>query len=164
MPTRIASVRTISRRRLLGAAGGLVLASCTSALPQGDAAPSVRPDSPMAANAALGIWPDVVAKSPLEVRQAYAYAVAGPSSLLYIPCYCGCGSSGHTDNLTCYVQQFSRGGWVVIEPHATGCGVCVGITLDVMAMEKQGVVLKEIRRAVDAKWSKAGPGTNTRIP
>jgi len=152
------------RRRLLGAAGGLFLTACTSALPSGDAAASVRPDSPFAANAVLGIWPDVVAVAPVEVRTAYAYAVPGPRSLTYIPCYCGCGPSGHKDNLGCYVQRFAGGGWVVIEPHATGCGVCVGITLDVIAMEKQGVALKDIRSTIDQKWSKAGPSTQTRTP
>ncbi len=157
-------MRTISRRRLLGAAGGLFLAACTSAVPSDDPVASVRPDSPLAANAALGIWPDVVAKAPREVREAYAYAASDPRSLPYIPCYCGCGSAGHTDNLDCYVQRFARGGWVVIDPHATGCGVCVGITLDVIAMEKQGLALKDIRGAIDAKWSKAGSGTQTRTP
>ena len=89
----------------------------------------------MAANAHLGIWPDVIAKAPLDVREAYAYAVSGPRSLHYMPCYCGCGGRGHEDNLRCYVQRFSAEGCVVLDPHATGCGVCVGITLDVMAME-----------------------------
>ena len=118
----------------------------------------------MAANPGLGIWPELIAKAPLQVREAYAYAAPGARLLTYIPCYCGCGASGHKDNLGCYVQRFSGGGWVVLEPHATACGVCVGITQDVMAMEKRAVGLKEIRRAIDEKWSTAGPGTPTRAP
>lgn len=158
-------MRTLSRRQLLAASGVVLLASCTSAVTTSGEAASLRPDSPMAANAALGIWPDVIAKSPAAVRAAYAYAAAaGPSALQYIPCYCGCGNLGHKDNLSCYVQRFARDGWIVADAHATGCGVCVGITQDVMAMEQQGVALKEIRRAVDAKWAQSGPGTPTRMP
>ena len=105
-----------------------------------------------------------MAKASADVRAAYVYATSAQQSLQFIPCYCGCGASGHKDNLGCYVQRFMTDGWMILEPHATGCGVCVGITLDVMAFEKQGVEIKEIRRMIDAKWSKAGPGTQTRTP
>jgi len=125
---------------------------------------ALRPDSPFAANPSLAIWPDLVAKAPDAVRATYGYAATLPRSLHYIPCYCGCGASGHNDNLACYVQRVAQGGWVVLDPHASVCGVCVGITADVMAMEKQGRTLADIRRAVDAKWSQAGPGTPTPLP
>jgi hypothetical protein len=42
--------------------------------------------------------------------------------------------------------------------------VCVEITRDVMSYEKQGQPIAEIRRLVDVKWSKTGPGTNTPLP
>lgn len=155
-------MRVHTRRRFLVSVSSVVLAACTTAVQT--AKESSRPDSPYAANPGLGIWPDIVAKAPADVRAAYTYATSAQQSLQYIPCYCGCGSSGHNDNLGCYVQRFTTGGWMVLEPHATGCGVCVGITLDVVAWEKQGIGIKEIRRMIDAKWSKAGPGTPTRKP
>jgi len=34
----------------------------------------------------------------------------------------------------------------------------------VIALEKQGQPLAEIRRLVDLKWSASGPGTNTPPP
>jgi hypothetical protein len=34
----------------------------------------------------------------------------------------------------------------------------------VIAMEKQRLSLREIRAAIYARWSAAGPGTNTPLP
>ncbi len=162
-------MKTLSRRRLLVAAGGLVLAGCVRAQPV-DAGPSRapsssgRPSSPFAANAALGVWPDFVTRLPATAREAYAYAAAGPRSLRYVPCYCGCGAAGHTDNLDCYIQSAAAGGWVVLDRHASACGVCIDITRQVMAMEKDGRPLAEIRRAVDQRYAGAGPSTPTPFP
>ncbi len=33
-----------------------------------------------------------------------------------------------------------------------------------MAFERQGQPLPEIRRLIDNKWGKGGPGTNTPLP
>ena len=112
----------------------------------------------------LGLWPDLVAKAPLNVRQAYEYAASSQQILQFMPCYCGCGGLGHEDNLSCFVAQFARDGWVVLDAHAAACGTCVGIALDAMALERQGVGVREIRRSIDEKWSKVGPGTPTRMP
>ena len=152
----------LTRRRMLALAGAAILGACAPGAPK--SASSSAPDSQYAANPSRDVWPDVVAKAPAEVRTAYQYATSRQQTLQYIPCYCGCGASGHNDNLGCYVQRFMSDGWVILEPHATGCGTCVGITLDVIAMEQRGLPVKEIRRAIDAKWSKAGPGTPTRLP
>ena len=153
----------MSRRRFIGCGAVALIAACT-ARPADSGGSSARPASPYAANARLGIWPAIVAQASTETRTAYAYAISSQQSLHYIPCYCGCGASGHQDNLGCYVQSFMDDGWVVLEPHATACGVCVGITLDVMAMEKRGEPITQIRRMIDEKWSRSGPGTPTRMP
>jgi hypothetical protein len=34
----------------------------------------------------------------------------------------------------------------------------------VIAMTKRGMALREIRSAIDARWSATGPGTPTRLP
>lgn len=110
------------------------------------------------------MWPDLVTKAPLSVRQAYEYAASSQQVLQFIPCFCGCGSIGHRDNLSCFVERFASGGWVVLDPHAAACNTCVGVALDAMALERQGLDVKEIRRSIDEKWSKVGPPTPTRLP
>src|SRR5437867_3206960 len=46
--------------------------------------------------------PDI-RRASAEVREAYRFAVANQEVLRYIPCYCGCGSEGHTSNASCYL-------------------------------------------------------------
>jgi hypothetical protein len=53
------------------------------------------------------VLPRDVAKAPAEVREAYRFAIANRDTLRYIPCYCGCGSEGHTSNASCYVKDSS---------------------------------------------------------
>jgi hypothetical protein len=53
------------------------------------------------------VLPTDVAKAPAEVREAYRFAVNNRDTLRYIPCYCGCGSEGHTSNASCYVKDSS---------------------------------------------------------
>ena len=155
----------IGRRQLLLAGGSAFLVACAPGVVSRSAAPSAaRPSSPLAANGALGVWPDLVAKAALPVRQAYEYAASNQQILQFVPCYCGCASIGHEDNLSCFVAQFGQDGWVVLDAHAVACNTCVGIALEAMAFEKQGVAVKEIRRSIDEKWSKVGPGTPTRMP
>jgi len=50
--------------------------------------------------------PDIL-KAPIEVREAYRFAIANSKVLRYIPCYCGCGEQGHTSNASCYFQDNS---------------------------------------------------------
>jgi hypothetical protein len=53
------------------------------------------------------VLPPDVAKAPAEVREAYRFAINNRDTLGYIPCYCGCGSEGHTSNASCYVKDSS---------------------------------------------------------
>lgn len=106
------------RRELLAAAAGAFLAGCG---PRGSAAPSAAATElpALAAHPASGRWPDVVARAPAEVREAYAYAVDAYAVLRFIPCYCGCGQSvGHKDNYDCYVREPRSGGWSILDTHA----------------------------------------------
>ena len=56
------------------------------------------------------VLPADVVKAPAEVREAYRFAIANRDTLRYIPCYCGCGSEGHTSNASCYVKDVSTPG------------------------------------------------------
>ena len=56
------------------------------------------------------VLPADIAKAPDEVREAYRFAIVNRDTLRYIPCYCGCGSEGHTSNASCYVKDDSTPG------------------------------------------------------
>jgi hypothetical protein len=53
------------------------------------------------------ILPVDIRSAPVEVREAYRFAIANRNTLRYIPCYCGCGVDGHTSNASCYIQDNS---------------------------------------------------------
>src|SRR5580765_5969830 len=53
--------------------------------------------------------PAFASKDP-EVAALYRFALARPDLLNYIPCRCGCGSSGHVSNWNCYVRQIAADG------------------------------------------------------
>lgn len=53
------------------------------------------------------VLPADIAKAPGEVREAYRFAITNRNTLRYIPCYCGCGSEGHTSNASCYIKDSS---------------------------------------------------------
>ena len=53
------------------------------------------------------ILPADIAKAPTEVQEAYRFAIFNRDTLRYIPCYCGCGSDGHTSNASCYFKDSS---------------------------------------------------------
>jgi hypothetical protein len=43
---------------------------------------------------------------PVEItRAAYKFAAEHPEILKYVPCYCGCESSGHPHNESCFVKR-----------------------------------------------------------
>ena len=155
------------RRPFLLAAATAVIAACAG--PAANPAPGAssgasRPSSPDAANPGRNIWPAFLSGSSTAVREAYAFAVQHQADLRYIPCYCGCVGSGHASNAECFVKSLAADGWMVLEPHGSACGTCVGIALDVKAMLGTKTALQEIRSTIDRRWSAAGPGTHTPLP
>jgi len=88
---------------------GVVVGSVLSLLPgAGAAGPALAP---------LDALPAEVRKSPVEVRDAYRYAVAHPEILKAIPCYCGCEVVRHRSNYDCYVAEVRPDGSVVFSDH-----------------------------------------------
>ena len=57
--------------------------------------------------ASESVLPTDIRTAPAEVREAYRFAIANRETLRYIPCYCGCGSEGHTSNASCYINDSS---------------------------------------------------------
>lgn len=152
----------LGRRAFLAAASASLLASCTTLSAQD------RPSDPLAANPERDFWPAPIRRTDSATRAAYAYAAAHPEVLDVMPCYCGCGQSGagrpHESNRDCFLRDVGRNGWVVLDAHGANCGTCVGIALDAKQLTASGMSLREARRAIDAKWAKAGPGTPTPLP
>lgn len=107
--------------------------------------------------APLAEMPAEVQQAPQNVRQAYQFALANPEVLQQIPCYCGCGSVGHTSNYDCYVKEAGPSGEVELDQHALGCSICVDITQDTMRLMQEGKALAEIRSTIDQTYAQYGP-------
>jgi len=101
--------------------------------------------------------PAEIQEQPAAVVQAYQFAAANPETLSQIPCYCGCGSMGHTSNYACYVQDVQSDGTILYDAHALGCSICVDITQDTMRLLKEGKNVSEIRSYVDETYAQYGP-------
>ena len=74
-------------------------------------------------DAAWATRPAYVTDLPAEWQSAYAYALARPDVLQWLPCYCGCGGMGHRSNLDCFFQR--REDSFAWEEHASFCDICV---------------------------------------
>ena len=48
-----------------------------------------------------------------QTRAVYQFAAEHPEVLKYVPCYCGCESTGHPHNESCFVKRRDAGGNVV---------------------------------------------------
>jgi len=94
--------------------------------------------------------------APASVRTAYQFAAANPDVMQHLPCYCGCGSVGHTSNYDCYVSEVAANGDIAFDNHALGCSICVDITQDAMRLLKEGRSVPDIRAYVDATYSQYG--------
>ena len=108
--------------------------------------------------------PAFVEDAPPTVQEAYLFAIANPHELEKYPCYCGCNSMGHMNNRSCYIADFEEDGTPIFDNHATGCGICVDITQDVIRLTEDGKSDQEIRSYVDATYSSFGPSTETPLP
>ena len=109
--------------------------------------------------------PAFLATSAPRVRDAYRFALANAQALKTAPCYCGCGSMGHTSNLDCFLQNDGKvGSAPIFDQHAAGCGICVDIALDVKRMMAEGQAPGVIRQFVDATYGSFGPATDTPLP
>jgi hypothetical protein len=107
--------------------------------------------------APMSQMPDDVKSAPLVTQQAYQFAVANPDVMQHIPCYCGCGSMGHTSNYSCYVESVDAAGNIKYDGHALGCSICVDITQDAMRLSKQGKGPQDIKAYVDKTYGQYGP-------
>lgn len=142
----------LSRKPLFGLLIGLIafagLSACSPQSSDGNAHLNM---------ASMDQMPSEVRSAPVSVQQAYQFAVANPDLMKNIPCYCGCGSAGHTSNYSCYVSAADDKGRPTFDNHALGCSICVDITQDVMHLLQDGKSPQDIRAYVDNTYSKYGP-------
>lgn len=116
------------------------------------------------ADAAWEARPDYVRTASARTQEAYAFAIARPDVVDWLPCYCGCVAMDHRNNTDCYVKPRSDGGQVVYDEHASYCQVCVDISLTAKSMIGEGRPLIEIRAAVDVQYGSIAAGTDTPLP
>ncbi len=143
----IPSINSSGKLILLFLAGALLLAALPGCSTQVQSRPAMMP---------LGQMPPEIRSAPAIVQQAYRFAAANPDVMKQIPCYCGCGSVGHTSNYSCYVSGVDGNGAITYDPHALGCSLCVDITQDAMRLLSLGKTPQEIKTSVDATYSKYG--------
>lgn len=158
------------------------MAGCSSghdgSMASGEAASMLAPGNP-AANILVGempmpsaddvtaAWkarPSYVSSLPSEGQAAYAFALARPDVLQWLPCYCGCAVMGHRSNLDCFFQRREIAGSYTYEEHASYCDICVRTASMASQMLQQGRTMIQIRAAVDATFGGAAPGTVTPVP
>jgi hypothetical protein len=156
-----------SRGAVLTLLAGLTLLACSSVPPTTSSRTMMASTAPMAAaqtaqQVAWAARPAFTHKSA-TAEQAYAYALANPEILQWIPCYCGCGAMGHRSNLDCYIKPTGDGS-IVFEEHASYCQICAEITLRTKQLIESGATIRQARTAIDAEFGGGVPGTDTGLP
>lgn len=150
MELRMKISRKIAFLFLIGLLTLTGVSGCSSQSETGDSHANMK-------MASMDIMPAEVQSAPVSVQQAYQFNVANPDIMQDIPCYCGCGSVGHTSNYDCYVADVDAAGQITFDNHALGCSICVDITQDVMRMVEDGKSPQDARAYIDATYSKYGP-------
>jgi hypothetical protein len=92
-----------------GAAGlALAQAPARKSTPAAATAQPPRPSAPPLPN------PGFAPGRPVDqARAAYEFAAQHPEILKYVPCYCGCESTGHPHNESCFVKRRDASGNVL---------------------------------------------------
>ncbi len=103
---------------------------------------------------------------PMDVvRATYDFAAQHPEILKYVPCYCGCGSQGHTANEACFVaRRDAKGNVLEWDTHGFGCAVCVDVAREAMQLYSSGADVVAIRSAIERKWTPGNAAGKTPTP
>ncbi len=141
--------------------GGGVTAAGGVSVPMG----SMTMPTAQEIDAAWDARPAYVTDLPAEWQAAYAFALARPDVLQWLPCYCGCAGIPHRSNLDCFFGRREVKGTFSYEEHASYCDVCIRTANMASDMLGQGQTMVQIRAAVDSTFSGgAAPGTDTPMP
>ena len=63
-------------------------------------------------------WPAFVLDAGPEVKRLYEFQLENGDLMRYMPCFCGCGRSGHRNNRDCFVRRVNADGSVVFDDMA----------------------------------------------
>jgi hypothetical protein len=108
--------------------------------------------------------PEYVKTLPADWQAAYAYALARPDVLQWLPCHCGCAAMDHRSNLDCFFKRREVPGSFVYEEHASYCDICVKTANLAQQMLHDGATMIQVRAAVDTRFGGTAPGTDTPLP
>jgi hypothetical protein len=98
-------------------------------------------------------------RSTEVVRAAYRFAAEHPEILSYVPCFCGCERSGHRGNEDCFVRaRNAKGDVTEWDEHGLDCAVCLDVANEAMQMHRSGASVRDIRSAIEKKWSSPTSG------
>ncbi len=103
-----------------------------------------------------GEFPAFVYHSP-EAERGYRLAREHQQLFTHMACYCGCGvflSEPHRSLLDCFMNDDGT-----LDPHASGCSLCLDIAFDGVEWQAQGKSDNEVSRLVDANYQSFGPPT-----
>jgi hypothetical protein len=64
------------------------------------------------------VWPEFVLAAAPEVKALYEFQVTHGDLMRYMPCFCGCGNSGHRNNRDCYIRRVNADGSVEFDSMA----------------------------------------------
>ena len=103
---------------------------------------------------------------PMDVvRATYDFAAQHPEILKYVPCYCGCGSQGHSANESCFVaRRDAKGNVLEWDTHGFGCTICVDVAREALQLYSSGADVVSIRAAIEKRWSPGNAGGRTPTP
>lgn len=103
---------------------------------------------------------------PMDVvRATYDFAAQHPEILKYVPCYCGCGSQGHSANESCFVaRRDPKGNVLEWDTHGFGCTICVDVAREAMQLYSSGADVVSIRSAIEKRWSPGNAAGRTPTP
>lgn len=64
------------------------------------------------------VRPAFVLQAGPEVQRLYEFQLTNGELMRYMPCFCGCGASGHRNNRDCYIKAVNADGSVVFDAMA----------------------------------------------
>ena len=156
---------------LLGSVGAILVIGAAIVAAQGTAKPTPAQTAAKPAAAARKTAPPLPAMGfapvrPMDtIRATYDFAAQHPEILKFVPCYCGCGSEGHSSNESCFIaRRDARGNVLEWDTHGYGCTICVDVAREAMQLYSSGADVSAIRAAIEKKWTPGHPGSKTPTP
>ncbi len=118
-------------------------------------APEILPPLPAIAYTPPRPWP--------VVQAAYEFAARHPEVMRYVPCFCGCESSGHRHNEHCFVTTRDHSGQVTWNEHGLSCAICIDVAVQAREMHEAGASREAIRAEIERTYQPRFP-TQTPTP